>query len=210
MRKLILKMSLSADGFVGGPNGEVEWLFGSIDEGAVEWTVSTLWRAGVHIMGARTFRDMRAYWPTSDEPYAAPMNDIPKAVFSRSGEVSEGGTTRALDDANAQSPIDTGKAGAAETESWTNAYVATGPLADEIAKLKRQPGEDILAHGGASFARSLVEQGLVDEYRLLIHPIVLGQGLPLFSTLPEPLSLRLMSATAFPSGAIAKVYRPEN
>src|SRR5512133_4377455 len=82
MRKLILKMSLSADGFAGGPNGEMDWLFKTMDKGITDWTVNKLWQAGVHIMGSRTFHDMAAYWPYSTEPFAAPMNEIPKVVFS--------------------------------------------------------------------------------------------------------------------------------
>ncbi len=78
MRQLILKMSVSVDGFVGGPNGEIDWIFKSYDAGATAWEVDALWQAGVHIMGSRTFQDMAAYWPTSTEPYAAPMNENPE------------------------------------------------------------------------------------------------------------------------------------
>ena len=102
MRKLILKMSISADGFVGGPNGEIDWIFRSVDESVSKWTVDTLWQAGLHIMGSRTFHDMASYWPTSDEPFAAPMNEIPKVVFTRKGfieQTSDELTTNALKDA---------------------------------------------------------------------------------------------------------------
>ena len=99
MRKLILKMSVSLDGFVGGPNGEIDWVFKSYDAGATDWEVEALWNAGIHIMGSRTFQDMAAYWPTSTEPFAPPMNEIPKAVFSRTGTIATAATTRALEDA---------------------------------------------------------------------------------------------------------------
>jgi dihydrofolate reductase len=85
--------------------------------------------------------------------------------------------------------------------------MATGDLEAEIAGLKRDPGKDIVAHGGATFARSLVRLGLVDEYQLLVHPVALGQGLPLFADLPSPLDLTLVGVTAFGSGAVAHVYR---
>jgi len=90
MRKLILKMSMSVDGFVGGSKSEVDWIFSSMDEGAVDWTMKAIWQAGVHIMGSRTFHDMASYWPFSNEVYAAPMNEIPKVVFSKnpSGDVA--------------------------------------------------------------------------------------------------------------------------
>jgi dihydrofolate reductase len=212
MRKLILKMSMSVDGFVAGPNGEIDWIFKSTDDAAVDWIVDTLWQAGVHIMGSRTFHDMAAYWPTSTEKFAAPMNEIPKLVFSRTGRVKNPGTqptTQALQDANrVRAEKATQASPSANSASWTQVPVASGKLADEIARLKAQPGKDILAHGGASFAQSLVREALVDEYRLVIHPVALGRGLALFSGLTQPLHLKLISHTAFGSGSVAQVYRP--
>ncbi len=203
MRKLILKMSMSLDGFVAGPNGEIDWLFRTSSDDGKAWTVETLSRAGLHAMGSRTFRDMAAYWPTSREPFAAPMNEIPKVVFTRHG-LRDGATTRGLEDARALGA----PRGAAEgLESWRAPRVASGELVEEIARLKRQPGKDILAHGGASFARSLVRLGLVDEYRLIVHPVALGRGMPLFSELAAPRVLELVSVTAFRGGAVAHVYR---
>jgi dihydrofolate reductase len=212
MRKLILKMSMSLDGFVGGSKSEVDWIFASMDEGAVDWTMKSIWRAGVHIMGSRTFHDMASYWPYSNEVYAAPMNEIPKVVFSKNPSVTSSArsTTQALRDA---SRANTGGAEAthadsSKEQSWRDARVMSGDLAADIAQLKSEPGKDIMAHGGAGFARSLVRLGLVDEYQLLVHPVARGQGLPLFSELPKPMVLQLVSATTFPAGAIAHVYRP--
>ncbi|URK88268.1 dihydrofolate reductase family protein [Rhizobium sp. RCAM05350] len=84
MRGLILKMSMSLDGFVAGPAGEVEWMF-SGDQEAIAWSVETVSNASLHIMGSRTFRDMAGFWPTSTGVFAPPMNRIPKAVFSKQG-----------------------------------------------------------------------------------------------------------------------------
>ena len=197
MRKLILKMSMSVDGFVGGAKSDVDWIFATMDAGAVDWTMKSVWQAGVHIMGSRTFRDMASYWPFSTEVYAAPMNEIPKVVFSKNPSVTSPA---------ARSEARTGDS--AKEKSWLEARVMSGDLAADIAQLKSEPGKDIMAHGGASFARSLVRLGLVDEFQLLVHPIVLGQGLPLFSELPKPVALQLVSATTFPAGAVAHVYRP--
>lgn len=213
MRKLILKMSVSIDGFVGGPKNEADWIFVSMDEGAVDWTMNSIWQAGVHIMGSRTFHDMASYWPSSNEVYAAPMNEIPKAVFSSNPQVtlpSSRVTTEAVRDATRASgaKAESARAGSANEQSWLNARVMSGDLAADIAQLKSEPGKDIIAHGGASFARSLVRLGLVDEYQLLVHPFALGQGLPIFSELPKRMALRLVSASTFPSGAAAHVYRP--
>lgn len=199
MRPLILKMSMSLDGFVGGPNGELDWMFGGYDEAATAWTVESVWGAGLHIMGAQTFRDMVATWPTTSNPFSRPMNEIPKAVFSKQGQ----DILKIADLAGRpQADLQPG------AESWARAYVATGDLEAEIGKLKAQDGKPIYAHGGSRFVRSLVAGGLVDEYQLLVHPGALGRGLPIFSDLEAPLALRLMSATAFPSGAIAQIYRP--
>ena len=214
MRKLILKMSVSLDGFVGGAKNESDWIFVSMDEGAVDWTMKSIWQAGVHIMGSRTFHDMASYWPSSNEVYAAPMNEIPKVVFSKNPKVTSPDarvTTQAVRDASRASGVKEKemRAGSANDQSWLNARVMSGDLATDIAQLKSEPGKDIMAHGGASFARSLVRLGLVDEYQLLVHPFALGQGLPIFSELPKRLALRLVSATTFPSGAAAHVYHPK-
>ncbi|MGX1471433.1 UNVERIFIED_CONTAM: dihydrofolate reductase [Streptomyces canus] len=177
MRKLVLKISVSVDGFVGTDSGSVDWIFPSLTDDATAWLAQTLREADTHIMGRPTYLGMAAHWPTSTEVFAAPMNNIPKVLFSRT-----------LKDAD-----------------WADSRIADGDLATEIARLKQQPGKDILAHGGAGFARSLSRLRLVDEYRLLVHPVVLGSGLPMFA---DPMDLRLISTTAFSGGAIAHVYRP--
>ena len=200
-RRLILKMSMSLDGFVSGPNGEIDWLLRRRDEGATAWIAETLWQAGLHAMGSRTFSDMASYWPGSTDLLAAPMNDIPKIVFTRQASLDRtaGHTT----------PPQTNRAHAASNAAgWADSQVANGDLAAEIGRLKQQPGKDILAHGGARFAQSLVRSGLIDEYRLLVHPALLGVGLPLFATVPKPLDLDLVSTSIFRSGVAAHVYRP--
>jgi dihydrofolate reductase len=206
MRKLTLKMSISIDGFVCGPHGEMDWVFANPDSDATAWIVETLWDAGVHVMGSRTFRDMAAYWPTSTQPFADPMNEIPKVYFSRGGSQAAGGsaTTQALADARAHmtEPLSAEPA----TESWRLARVASGDLAEEIARLKQESSGDILAHGGASFAQSLVALDLIDEYRLIFHPVALGRGLPLFPQLGAPLKLQRVDVKAFKGGRVAHVY----
>jgi dihydrofolate reductase len=142
--------------------------------------IAQLWEAGVHAMGHATYREMAAHWPTSTEPWASPMNQIPKVVFSKTLKEASWGPTRILN----------------------------GDLADEVARLKAEPGKDILAHGGARFAQSLTRLGLVDEYWLLVHPVALGAGLPMFKDLPKPVDLKLISVKAFAGGTVAKAYRP--
>lgn len=192
MRDLILKMSMSLDGFVSDLAGTNTWMYGS-DPEAVAFGVETTWNAGLHIMGSRSFEVMASFYPTADMPFAPPMNQIPKAVFSSRG--------RAVLAAAA------GK-GSPGAESWAEAYVAGGALAGEVARLKAESGKPILAHGGVAFARSLIASGLVDEYILAVHPVALGAGLSLFSALSTPAPLRLVRSKAFPGGMVAQVYRP--
>lgn len=200
-RKLVLKMSVSLDGFVAGPNGEIDWIFRTSGDDSTGWVLDTLRGAGVHIMGSRSYSDMAGFWPWSDMPLAAPMNEIPKVIFSRTGIKDR---TLAAP-AQAQARI---APSAAVLESWAHPEVASGDLAEEILRLKERPGGFILAHGGARFAQSLVASGLVDEYRLGIHPVALGQGQPLFSQLRSPVDLHLVSAITFRSGVMGVVYRP--
>jgi dihydrofolate reductase len=212
MRKLVLKMSVSLDGFVSGPNGEIDWIFRSSSPDSLEPLVSLLRQAGAHAMGSRTYYDMAAFWPYSASPLADSMNQLPKIVFARHG-IKDGtqvdATTRALADARRDS---IGQRAVTPTEavlqSWAKPAVASGDMAEEVARLKEQPGNFILAHGGARFAQSLIATGLIDEYRLVVHPVALGRGLPLFSGLHQPIDLRLVSATAYGGGVVGTVYHP--
>jgi dihydrofolate reductase len=131
-------------------------------------------------MGRATYQEMAGFWPTSDDPYAAPMNDIPKVVFSATLEHAE----------------------------WPDSRIARGDLAEEVAELRREPGKDMVAWGGAAFAQSLTRLGLVDEYRLVLQPVALGDGLPLFKGLAAPLRLELVDAQTYDTGAALHVYRP--
>jgi dihydrofolate reductase len=158
--------------------GGLGWLFEHFDDEMREWEVEGLWRAGVHVMGRVTYGDMAARWPTSKEPYAAPMNEIPKVVFSKS----------------------------LETADWAGSRVERADLAAGIAALKREPGKELLAHGGATFLQSLSRERLTDEYRLVVHAVALGAGLPLFSA---PLDLELRDTRRFPAGAVALTYEPK-
>lgn len=179
-RRLILQMQYSLDGFVGGPNGELDWVFENLHDEYEGWGAGILWDASAHLMGSVTYQDMAAHWPASTEPYAAPMNQIPKIVFSKS-----------LTEAD-----------------WTDTQVISGDLATEIARLKQEPGKPLLAHGDARFAQSLVQTALVDEYRLITHLVALGSGLRLFPDRYAPLRLKLVDEKPFKSGVVARVYHP--
>ncbi|MFC2248867.1 dihydrofolate reductase family protein [Labrys portucalensis] len=197
MRELILTMTMSLDGFVCGPEGKLDWIFDG-DQEAIAWKLETVSNAGLHIMGSRTFQAMAAYWPTSTSVFAPAMNQIPKAVFSRQGSAILTAAEAGIPQSGQQQP---------GAESWRQAYVASGDLADEIARMKADDGKPIIAHGGAAFARSLIARALVDRYALVVHPIALGKGMPIFSEVVPPRRLMPISSTAFPGGSVAQVYR---
>ncbi|WP_328609796.1 dihydrofolate reductase family protein [Amycolatopsis sp. NBC_00345] len=205
MRRLVLKMSMSFDGYVAGPGGQIDWIMRTLDPEATAWIEQTLWQAGAHLVGRRTYADMAGYWPTSTEPLAAPMNAIPKIAFSRSGTRESEPTTALRNAVDAQR--EAGLPVVPPADGWDDTRVLGADLAAEIAALKAEPGKDLLAHGGASFARSLVELGLIDEYRLLVHPVVLGSGLALFSGVAA-FDLTAVQTTTFSSGIVGVVFRP--
>jgi dihydrofolate reductase len=181
VRNVVLQFWLSLDGYSCDEDTELYRLMEKVeDPEQEEYFVGRLRQAGTHIMGRVTYEEMAEFWPTSDHPIAAPMNEIPKVVFSAT----------------------------LPSATWRPARIARGDTAEELAALKQEPGGEILAQGGTQFARSLIRLGLVDEYRLWVLPAAVGQGVPLFTGLDRPLSLRLIKNTAFPSGILELCYVP--
>src|SRR5947207_1756833 len=173
MRPVVLQMGVTLDGFVHGAQGYEDWGLPPEEDDVVAWKVASLREAGTHIMGRATYEAMAAVWPTTTGVYADVMNEIPKVVFSAT-------LTRA---------------------DWAESRIASGDLAEEIDRLKREPGGPILAHGGATFVHALTREGLIDEYRLVIHPVVIGHGTALFSALREPSSSDAVHSTLPGAGA---------
>jgi dihydrofolate reductase len=182
VRDVILYMSMSLDGFVGSDREHPGM---AIPEGVElkQWKLDRISKAGAHLMGRVTYQEMSSYWPHSNDPYAAPMNDIPKVVFSKT-----------LGDAEA---------------TWPVTQVARGDLATEIATIKAEAGPDVIAWGGGRFAGALAAADLIDEYRLLVQPLVLGQGRALFDQVAHSRHLNLVEALSFPSGTVVHIYRPQ-
>lgn len=185
-----MKMSMSIDGFVGGPNGEKDWVFRSSDESSRTWLVGKFWEAGLIVMGRKTFETIGSYWPTANGPFAAPMNEIPKAVFMQKGY--EGISLPQAEHS-------------AAAKSWMEARVFDRDLAEEIKQLKAEPGKPILAIGGAGFMRSLINTGLIDEYLLITHPVILGEGETIFNG-AQPMDVKLVDVKSFPGGIVAHRY----
>jgi dihydrofolate reductase len=173
---LVLKMSVSLDGYVAPADGSSDWIAAGRSADGLSWTVETVSNASAHLMGAATYAAWAGYWPGASGPFAKPMNEIPKVVFSNS----------------------------LASAGWGETTIVAGDLAEAVTRLKQdRPDGYLLAHGGARFARSLVETGLIDEYRLLIHPVVLGAGERLFRA---PLSIEPVSTTVFSGGGVAHVF----
>lgn len=190
MRKLLMKMSMSVDGFVADASGKNDWIFRTGDEKSKAWAIGQTWEAGLIIMGRKSFEMMAPYWPTSADAFAAPMNEIPKAVFTKNG-------FKGIDPGHEPSPA---------AVTWADARIFDGDLAGGIIKLKAEQGKPIMAIGGAGFMRSLIATGLIDEFRLVIHPVALGAGLPIFDGLATPLYLKLVDVKAFPGGTTVHTY----
>jgi dihydrofolate reductase len=123
MRKVVLKMDMSLDGYVGPLDEDAEWIMRDFDDELSQWVVDeVLWQAGTHVMGRATYEEMADHWPSSTAVFAAPMNEIPKVVFSKTLTSAE----------------------------WPESRIAGGDLAEEMSRLKQEPGKDILVHGGSS------------------------------------------------------------
>jgi dihydrofolate reductase len=178
MRRVTLQMGVTLDGYVSGPDGGLDWGLPPEHPEVRAWKVASVRRVGTHIMGRVTYEAMASHWPTATDDYAPLMNNIPKVVFSKSLPAAE----------------------------WATSRIARGDLTEEIAALKSEPGGEIMTHGGAAFVQALSRLGLIDEYRLVIQPVALGNGLPLFKDLPAPLRLDLTDAKRFPDGTVIHVY----
>jgi dihydrofolate reductase len=183
MRDVILYISMSLDGFVSSDREHPGMAIPDAPE-LKQWKLDRISKAGAHLMGRVTYEQMSSAWPNSDDPYAAPMNEIPKVVFSKT-----------LSDSEA---------------AWPVSRVARGDLATDIAAIKAEAGPDVIAWGGARFAGALAAADLIDEYRILVQPLVLGRGQALFDQLPESRHLDLVESTPFANGVVVQVYRPQH
>jgi dihydrofolate reductase len=182
MSDVVLQVSsMSVDGVITAAHTPDDAWANEPDAERDEWMTESLSEASVHVMGARTYRDMAAYWPGSTEIFAEPMNRIPKAVFSR--------TLVRRDTV------------------WGPVEICAGDTREELARLQQSPAGPVFAHGGIAFMRSLAQLDVVDEYRLVISPWISGSGACLFQGVLAGRRLSLTELTGFPSGAFAAVYR---
>lgn len=160
MREIRFKIHTSVDGFIGKPDGDVEWIFGTMSDDMRGWELDLIQDASLHMMGRVLYEDMVAHWPDSDDQFAAPMNDIPKLVLSSTVNESD----------------------------WKGTSFASGDVTEIVSSLKRDEGKPVLLHGGAGVARDLARNDLIDEWVLIQHPVAIGEGLPIFDS-PKDLRL---------------------
>jgi dihydrofolate reductase len=176
MRKLKLQMQITVDGFVAGPNGELDWMTFNMDDKLIEHINSITDSSDMILMGRKMTDGFVNYWtgvlenPESPEyAFARKMVDYPKVVF-----------TKTLD-----------------KSAWPNTVLAKGDLVEEVNQRKNQEGKDLLVYGGAGFVSSLIKHNLIDEYHLFVNPIATGSGMTIFSEFGGKFSLKQLDATPY-------------
>lgn len=189
MRKLIVSMFTSVDGLISGPAGELDWMpgNGTIDPEVDADILALLDTVDTILLGRRTYEEWVTFWPSAtiaDDVVADKLNATKKLVCSRTLQ-----------------HVTWGK--------WNNAHLIASADANAVEGLKRDHGRNIVVFGGASLVRSLTELGVVDEYRLIVAPVVLGDGVDLFGRGTGRVSLSLVDEKRFASGAVLLRYRPQ-
>jgi dihydrofolate reductase len=187
MGKLIVTMWMSLDGYIAGPNDNMSWIRVDDEMGAYEGAL--VGAADTLVLGRVTYQSFAGAWPhVPDNPaasegekeYARTLNAMRKVVFSRT-----------LDQAD-----------------WHNSTLLRAITPDEIVALKREAARDLVIYGSASVVQALTRHGLIDEYQLLLHPIVLGGGKRLFSEQNAMAAFQLVDTRTFGSGVVLLTYRP--
>ncbi|MFE7753587.1 dihydrofolate reductase family protein [Streptomyces sp. NPDC057429] len=184
MRSVTYSMGVSLDGYVVGPDGGFDWT--PPDEEVHRFATDEVREAGVHLLGRRLYETM-LYWETVDQnpslgfstiEFAAVWNALPKVVFSTTLSAVQG-----------------------------NARLASGGLAEEIERLRAEPGDGDIAIGGATLAAEAAASGLIDEYRARVYPVLVGGGIPFFPQHERRVDLELVGTRTFGSGVVHLRYR---
>jgi dihydrofolate reductase len=185
MRKIISFMHISLDGFVAGPNGEMDWI--KVDEEIFDYVHKRISEGDTALYGRVTYRMMEDYWPTAAEQPTASKHDIEHAKwYSKVHKVVLSKTMK-----------DTGLA---------NTQIISDNLLDRINEIKQQPGNDILLFGSPTATHSLMQLNLIDGYWLFVNPIILGQGIPLFVDIKDKIKLKLLDTRRFTCGVTELSY----
>jgi dihydrofolate reductase len=184
MRRLIVFNQLTVDGYFSGTNGDISWAYRPDKDAEFDAFVSgNAKTGGVLVFGRITYELMMNYWPTpealrKDPIVAERMNNLPKVVFSRTFSKA----------------------------SWNNTKLMKGDLVTEIGKMKKEPGADLVIMGSGSIIPQLAQQGLIDEYQIVVIPVVLGKGRTMFDGIEEKLTLKLTKTRSFGNGNVFLCY----
>jgi len=182
MRKLKLQVQMTVDGYIAGKNGEMDWTARDWDDELKKYVGGITEPVDCIILGRKLAQGFIPYWASHpDEEGADKINGTKKVIFSKTLEKSE----------------------------WDNAVLAKGDLVDEIAKLKKQGGKDIIAYGGATFVSALIKHRLIDEFHLFINPTAIGSGLSIFKELDIKQNLTLIKSKSYGSGIVVLNYEPK-
>jgi dihydrofolate reductase len=170
MRRIIVSNYVTLDGFLAGPNGEIDWFVW--DEETAQYGKDLLQSVDTILFGRVTYELMAAFWPTTtteDPVITDHMNNLPKVVFSRT----------------------------LDRVDWKNTRLVKEAKKDDILEMKRRPGRDMVIYGSGSLVSQFTRWGLVDDYRFFVNPVVLGNGRPQFRGLEDTVRLKLIEARAF-------------
>lgn len=186
MRKVKLQMQMSLDGYVAGPNGELDWMTWNPDKEFLSFITSLIDSSDTILLGRKMTDGFISHWENTftnnpDHVFAKKILDTPKVVFSKTLHKS----------------------------IWKNTILAKGSLADEITSLKKQKGKDILVYGGAGFASSLIKERLIDEYHLIINPTAIGDGMTIFRSLDRMQKFLPIGSKLYPGGKTVLSYRAD-
>ena len=179
---------MSIDGYVAGPNGELDWMVWNWDDALNNYVTELTESIDTILLGRKMTDGFISHWTKvandPDDPSHASGKkfiDIPKVVFTKTLKKS----------------------------TWPNTDITTGDLADEVNRLKRQNGKDIIVYGGASFVSSLVKNQLIDEFHLFVNPTILGEGMTIFNDVNHRQTLTLVNAIPFNCGIVLLHFEPK-
>ena len=183
MRKIIVSNLVTVDGYFAGSNGEIDWHL--VDKEFNEYAAEMLNSVDTLLFGKTTYDLMAGFWPTKNaiaEPsvIAEAMNSLPKIVFSKTLSHAD----------------------------WNNTKVIKEIDPEEIKKMKQQPGKDMVILGSGTIVDQFTNLGLIDEYRLIVNPVILGKGKPLFKDIDHKIKLKLLKTKTFSSGNVLLYYQP--
>ena len=188
MRKLKLQVQITVDGYITGPNGEMDWMTLPWTEDINKYVDKIIGPVDTIVLGRKLAEGFIPYWATvaanpDDPEFTAGQifTDTHKVVFTKTLDKSE----------------------------WDNTVLAKGDLVDEITKLKKQDGKDIIAYGGATFVSALIKQRLIDEFHLFINPTAIGNGMTIFKELDSKQNLTLVKSISFNCGIVVLNYEPK-